>query len=64
MTMAREPDKPTKPGVYWYWPLPGVPESRVKVVLRQTKEQGLAVFFDGRDDYDLVDEVAGRFEPA
>jgi hypothetical protein len=51
---------PTQPGPYLYFDAIG--GEPVPVQLRET-ESGLGVFFEGREDYDLVADVSGRFEP-
>jgi hypothetical protein len=50
-----------QPGPHLYYDAIGSPP--VPVDLRLVDKHTLAVFFEGRSDYDLVDEVSGRFEP-
>lgn len=51
-----------QPGPHLYFDAIGNPP--VPVVLKLVDKHHLGVFFEGRGDYDLVDEVSGRFEPA
>jgi hypothetical protein len=51
-----------QPGPHLYFD--GIGNPPVPVVLRLVDKHALGVFFDGREDYDLVEEVSGRFEPA
>lgn len=50
-----------QPGPHLYFYANDCPP--IPVQLRQVDKHVLGVFFEGRDDYDLVDEVSGRFEP-
>lgn len=51
-----------QPGPHLYFDAIG--NDPVPVLLRLVDKHKLGVFFEAREDYDLVDEVSGRFEPA
>lgn len=50
-----------QPGPHLYFD--GLGNKPEPVELRLVDKHTLGVFFEGRDDYDLVEEVSGRFEP-
>jgi hypothetical protein len=50
-----------QPGPHLYFD--GIGNKPVPVVLREVDKHTLGVFYEGRQDYDLVEEVSGRFEP-
>lgn len=51
-----------QPGPHLYFD--GIGNPPVPVELKLVDKHQLGVFFEGRSDYDLVEEVSGRFEPA
>lgn len=54
-----KPEEITQPGAYWYHT--GGDRQLVQIKAGQA---GLEIHFKGRDDYDMLDDVAGEFEIA
>ncbi|HEY1227196.1 MAG TPA: hypothetical protein VGF26_07720 [Ramlibacter sp.] len=52
-----------QPGPHLYHDGIGNPPVPVDLRWVDSKQRVLGVFFEGRQDYDLVEEVSGRFEP-